>query len=136
MKDLNAMVAENHKIAEAMEHMESALVQIEGHIEESLVETNKAIKEHIEHTEAIAHRQSYISNVVSAIAIIIGLVAAWFITRMIVTPIGKMVTMLKDIAEGEGDLTKRVAINSEDELGDLAKCPVVSRIFRTFVCSP
>ncbi len=27
----------------------------------------------------------------------------------------------KDVAEGEGDLTKRIPITSEDEIGELAK---------------
>jgi methyl-accepting chemotaxis protein len=42
-------------------------------------------------------------------------------------PIGDVVTMLEDIAQGEGDLTKRLAANSSDEVGKL------SVAFNTFV---
>ncbi|HRW24833.1 MAG TPA: methyl-accepting chemotaxis protein [Spirochaetia bacterium] len=43
-----------------------------------------------------------------------------FMTSRIVRPIGQTVSMLKDIAEGEGDLTKRLEIRSRDEIGRLA----------------
>jgi methyl-accepting chemotaxis protein len=36
-------------------------------------------------------------------------------------PIKRIVTMLKDIAEGEGDLTRRLEVNRSDELGEQAK---------------
>jgi len=38
----------------------------------------------------------------------------------IVKPIKNSVTMLRDIAEGEGDLTSRLEIKSRDEIGELA----------------
>ncbi len=44
-----------------------------------------------------------------------------FIARSIVKPIVGTVTMIKDIAEGEGDLTRRLELKSRDEIGDLAK---------------
>lgn len=40
--------------------------------------------------------------------------------RCIVGPIKKTAGMMKDIAEGEGDLTKRIEVSSRDEIGDLA----------------
>lgn len=54
-------------------------------------------------------------------SIIIGLIIAFIITRGIVTPINSTVDMLRDIAQGEGDLTKRIEIDQQDEVGDLAK---------------
>jgi len=54
-------------------------------------------------------------------SIIIGLLIAFIITRGIVTPINNTVDMLKDIAQGEGDLTKRIEIDQQDEVGDLAR---------------
>jgi methyl-accepting chemotaxis protein len=38
----------------------------------------------------------------------------------IVKPINKAVAGLKDIAQGEGDLTMRLAVTSKDEVGELA----------------
>ncbi len=43
------------------------------------------------------------------------------IRRLITRPITAMVDRLRDIAEGEGDLTQRVDANRKDELGQLGK---------------
>jgi len=50
-----------------------------------------------------------------------------FISRQIVNPINAVVNMIKDIAQGEGDLTKRIDVTSEDEVGALGNW------FNTFV---
>jgi methyl-accepting chemotaxis protein len=50
----------------------------------------------------------------------IGILLAWFIARLITHPVNAMVAGLKDIAQGEGDLTKRLEEGAKDELGDLA----------------
>jgi len=55
------------------------------------------------------------------VAILIGIFLTSFVPRTISKPIVKTVNMIKDIAEGEGDLTKRLAITSKDELGELSK---------------
>ncbi len=41
--------------------------------------------------------------------------------RAVVGPISETVAMLKDIAEGEGDLTKRLPVRAGDEIGEMAK---------------
>lgn len=45
----------------------------------------------------------------------------YFIAVKISRPLINTSNMLKDIAEGEGDLTQRIEISSKDETGDLAK---------------
>jgi len=44
-----------------------------------------------------------------------------FITRKIIGPLKNVSSMVRDIAEGEGDLTKRLEALSKDEVGSLAK---------------
>lgn len=44
----------------------------------------------------------------------------WFIARNITTGLNKLLLRLSDISEGDGDLTKRVELNSRDEIGQLA----------------
>lgn len=44
-----------------------------------------------------------------------------FIVFGITRALKRMISGVQDIAEGDGDLTKRVEINSKDELGELAK---------------
>ena len=59
----------------------------------------------------------------SSVLIILGIIIAmiFFATQMIVNPISKLTEAMKDIASGDGDLTKRIAIDSNDEVGQLAK---------------
>jgi methyl-accepting chemotaxis protein len=58
------------------------------------------------------------------IGVLISLVALsfiWLMARQIVAPIRAVVARLKDIASGEGDLTQRIEIQRQDEIGELAK---------------
>jgi methyl-accepting chemotaxis protein len=59
--------------------------------------------------------------VVVLISIIIAGVITFFMASGIATPIINVTNMLKDISEGEGDLTKTVNINAKDEVGDMAQ---------------
>jgi methyl-accepting chemotaxis protein len=49
------------------------------------------------------------------------LVPLFFSVRAVVVPINRTVAMLRDIAQGEGDLTKRLQILKNDEIGELAR---------------
>ncbi|MCC5785486.1 MAG: methyl-accepting chemotaxis protein [Phycisphaerales bacterium] len=44
----------------------------------------------------------------------------WILRVLLTRPINSMVTMVRDIAEGEGDLTKRLNLERKDEIGQLA----------------
>ncbi|MDR2731179.1 MAG: methyl-accepting chemotaxis protein [Treponema sp.] len=57
---------------------------------------------------------------ISAIVLALLVLAALFMSRSISKPIVKVADTLKDISEGEGDLTKRIAAGSNDETGDLS----------------
>ena len=57
---------------------------------------------------------------VAIVAGIIGIGAALLISRSIMSSLAQVADMLKDISEGEGDLTKRLAVTSKDEIGDIA----------------
>jgi methyl-accepting chemotaxis protein len=61
------------------------------------------------------------------VACIIGLILPFAVNRSITKPLGHTVQALRDIAEGEGNLTQRVVITSRDEIGELGHW------FNTFV---
>ncbi|UWF48421.1 methyl-accepting chemotaxis protein [Pseudomonas sp. N3-W] len=51
----------------------------------------------------------------------IGLLVIWLVGHGIARPLKQMVAMLDDIAQGEGDLTRRLTSDRVDELGSIAK---------------
>jgi len=53
-------------------------------------------------------------------AALIGLLLVWLMARSVTKPILGVAHMLEDIASGEGDLTRRLAYDKQDELGQLA----------------
>lgn len=73
-------------------------------------------------TALLAEARNAVKMVIFAavLGIIMIIALAFFIGRLITGPINAMVENLKDIAEGEGDLTKRLDSKSRDELGLLA----------------
>ncbi len=61
-------------------------------------------------------------------AVTIGVIIAFFLITMYLTvsrfvkrPLDRVTSSVRDLAEGEGDLTRRLEIVSEDELGELAR---------------
>jgi methyl-accepting chemotaxis protein len=67
-------------------------------------------------------------NALTVFTIILGSTAAliaaliiFLVSGSITKPIVKVALTLKDISEGEGDLTKTVAAHSRDEIGDMAR---------------
>ncbi|AZD88378.1 Methyl-accepting chemotaxis sensor/transducer protein [Pseudomonas chlororaphis subsp. aureofaciens] len=51
----------------------------------------------------------------------LGLLVIWLVGHGIARPLKQMVAMLDDIAQGEGDLTRRLSSDRADELGSIAK---------------
>ncbi|OPG75655.1 chemotaxis protein, partial [Pseudomonas ogarae] len=51
----------------------------------------------------------------------IGLLVIWLVGHGIARPLKQMVAMLDDIAQGEGDLTRRLVSDRADELGAIAR---------------
>ncbi len=67
-------------------------------------------------------------NLLVAVGVIaVAAVLIYFITSTVVEPINQVVSGLRDAAEGDGDLTKRIDITGKDEVGELA------RWFNTFI---
>jgi methyl-accepting chemotaxis protein len=59
--------------------------------------------------------------IVAVIAILITAIILFFVLSGIIKPIVKVTDTIKDISEGEGDLTQTIKVESKDEVGDLAR---------------
>ena len=119
MNDMAALIRE----AKGKVYFDSFREQIatfEGR-EQALMDQRKA--------EADTTANSTITAIVvgSALTVLGVIVISFLVSSLVVKPLVKMVDALRDIAEGEGDLTQRIESKSTDELGDLAKW------FNTFV---
>ena len=77
----------------------------------------------LQHTQMQAQitKSTAFITIVSLCAVIFGILIALLLIRIIITPIKTVVSALKDISQGEGDLTRRIDIDTRDEIGELAK---------------
>jgi methyl-accepting chemotaxis protein len=69
-------------------------------------------------------RATWIQSIITIVVVASVLVLAAFglmLRRSLITGLGRMLSVVSDIAQGEGDLTKRLDAASSDELGQLAQ---------------
>lgn len=57
----------------------------------------------------------------AVVGVVLSLILGLFLAQSIIRPVQKTVALLKDVSEGEGDLTKRLEVASKDEIGELAQ---------------
>ncbi len=98
----------------ASSSMITCLAKLEG-----LADTGMILAQ--ESAKGAQARATWVLIVLMLCAVVLALLLCFFITRSITRPVKAAVNGLKDIAEGEGDLTKRLEVKSKDEIGDLAK---------------
>ncbi|MDR0447833.1 MAG: methyl-accepting chemotaxis protein [Treponema sp.] len=65
-------------------------------------------------------RMAFITIIFAAIMLVVFGVVTFLVAKGIVKPILNVTLTLKDISEGEGDLTKKIEAKSKDEVGDLS----------------
>jgi len=100
--------------------LSTPLKDIDGQILGYLVELKDI---HLVNKAIDSAKMSYIYQVIAMVIVdIVLLVIIIFIVNATVKkPLNKVSTLAKDLAYGDGDLTKRLNINSNDELGDISK---------------
>jgi methyl-accepting chemotaxis protein len=99
-------------------------------------QTNKKLKEELEKYHALKEKSfegrvelinttarhiMIVAGAVTLLGILVGMVIAYFFAASLTTPIDGLRETLKDIAQGEGDLTRRLETLGKDEIGDLAQ---------------
>jgi len=66
------------------------------------------------------HAMIRFTVILAAIALVAVVVIIYLVLHNMTKPIVKVAATLKDISEGEGDLTRSIAVHTKDEIGDLA----------------
>jgi methyl-accepting chemotaxis protein len=77
----------------------------------------------LDRSDLVSARQNFRRLLVLILASAFGLavIVGLAISRSITNPLDKVVQNLREIADGEGDLTRTLAVRSRDEVGDLAE---------------
>ncbi len=65
-------------------------------------------------------RSARVSFLLSCVLVVLMVGLMFFLVMSVIRPIRHVVDGLKDVAEGEGDLTKRIPDHRKDEIGELA----------------
>ena len=88
------------------------LNQLKDAIEQSQQELRLEVQDSSQHAQQVL-------SLGTLIAIALALALTWVVTRLTLKPLNQMQQALEDIAQGEGDLTRRITITSRDEVGTL-----------------
>lgn len=104
----------------------SQLKKISSMIDEEMAALNA------DYLKSQAFSESILMIGLAAVLISVG-IAFWCIQLLVAKPIEHIKTAMADIAQGEGDLSRRLQVNSQDELGELSRAfnQFVSRIHTT-----
>ncbi|WP_025322177.1 methyl-accepting chemotaxis protein [Deferrisoma camini] len=80
----------------------------------------RKLKEHSEEAISVSEKTRRTSLLLAVLAMVAALGTGAWMARWLASPIRRMGAVLDDIATGEGDLTKRLAVNGKDELNTMA----------------
>jgi methyl-accepting chemotaxis protein len=81
---------------------------------------NDRVETHEKSASATVTSRTWIMTLVAVGALVIIMLAGYFIGRSISGPLQNIAARLKDISQGEGDLTKTVDAHGTDEVGEVA----------------
>jgi methyl-accepting chemotaxis protein len=90
--------------------------ELDPFVEAQVAELNAAMEAIVVTSNSLSRR----ALLATLLAVTLGIIGSAVVTRSITKPVNIAVAMMKDIAEGEGDLTARLYASGRDEIGQLA----------------
>ncbi|SEG60965.1 methyl-accepting chemotaxis protein [Marinobacterium lutimaris] len=99
---------------EAFSRLRSILDKAGEAAQATAVEEQADIQERVESAQLLR-------GIVIAIAVLIALIVSYLVPKRLARQTADLTASVRDIAEGDGDLTARVDARSHDELGDLGR---------------
>ena len=125
---LKDIIRQKHLEIEASKDLKMVTAEIlkdMRRVEESLLEDGQKMKHDVADTMASSARVigkwQYTQLALVVVSILIAVFIGGIVARSINRPIDRIVTMLKDIAAGGGDLTMRLDQTKQDEMGEMAQ---------------
>ncbi len=110
---MDAYTIRNH-IAPILSEISTHIGRLETYLTDNINMTNNELVTHTQSTSTFV-------LVLLFVGLAIGITVALVITRMIVGPLDLAVKAMADIAHGEGDLTRRLEEQGNDEISELAR---------------
>ena len=96
--------------------------ELHAHHAEHVEETAQVLRETLEQAKSKSARARMASLILFLVVTAVSVVAVRIVAgRMITGPLNTILTRLQDIADGQGDLTQRVEIDTNDEIAELAE---------------
>ena len=106
----------NEVVRNQLDQIGPAIAAKQLEIQDSLARDGAAVADEAEASMQTADR---INLVISIVAVLMSITAAYLIFRGTVRPLREVIDRVGEIAEGDGDLTQRVDETRRDELGEL-----------------
>jgi len=94
--------------------------QLEDGLTDLRSSITKSFGDELDNVSAWSQRQRLFGIIVFVIVLICAAGVAVFTQRSITKPLHELASRIKDIAQGDGDLTRRLAVTSEDEVGQVS----------------
>jgi methyl-accepting chemotaxis protein len=101
----------------AISEAKDAIHKLEKEAKDLATNANKVMDEALPNIESTTSRTTWVMMIVSALAVLISIIAGVIITRSITVPVGVGVLAAKRLAEG--DLNAEIKVDSNDEIGRL-----------------
>lgn len=107
------------KMSSKIDNMNSSLTAVNDSMEKLSVKALSEFNQTVEVSISDAQKALTLGMLVTGVTIAILLLLGWSTASSIGTALRSLLVSLKDIASGDGDLTKRIEKTSNDELGDV-----------------
>ncbi len=111
--------ADFSQLSAKMADMSGQLKALQGLLTEFRAKNFQSFNDNIQASTDGADRALMLGVAISLATIVILVIASGYVTYLVTGSIEKVVVSLKEIASGEGDLTRRIEHNSRDEMGKL-----------------
>ncbi len=124
---VDRIIAAQLKIIESNDKAKKALAMVKDAAnrelktgEELVRSTAAGQQQMVERTNAAAHKMTATIITLSVIIAVLSAIPLWYTIIRITRSLSGVTAMVRDIAEGEGDLTKRLDESGKDEFAELA----------------